>query len=819
MSFPPQSFYFIDGNTAIGQSTLNLIQSESGSFGVGATTDLIVNQINASGVITASRFVGNIEGTVSGNISGTAGGLSGTPNIYVNAIDANRFHNTGVTTSQGGFDGDLTGNASSATQLQNARNIGGVSFNGTADIDLPGVTLPGNQNTSGTAANLSGTPDIVVGNVIASNISIAGTLTYDDVTNVDSIGIVTARTGLDVLTGGAQIVGDSTIDGRTTIYGNVELQANLDVDGHTDLDNVNISGVTTFSSAVDINSSLEVGDIYVTAGTNVNGIVTASSFVGNQVIGTPAGGFKSGAFTINNTDHTKDSINELNFILGKLVPNAPDTFNGLSLSLTGTQGTAYLCQGFTPTNNTGGSAPTAGSAYTRNTDSTITTNYINDVGPGDSGTVTGFVNASNVGSISLNTNINDGTSTALQIVDNKDASESTRNTGITSQFYQVYDARLVNASSPDGYNKAFLTHGSATSGEVFWYEDPSTVSAPIISFSAVSSPSNPTLSYSSGVPHYTESTNNNFTYVATVENASGDMYSYSNYKLLNSDGQTTGFSNAGHIFYNNFAGGTHPPARNFGVGTGVTALLANTPNNIHNTITSGHFSSYDAVTPYGSHNNQAVSFSTNVNLMGTTATTNQIDEDNILISSLGTGSGNSTRVKAGSSGDTPSPSYTAWVASNFASTYEAIVRGGVLRHDETNYSTGYLPAGPDYRSGRSGAQYFQVEMIRSNVSEFSISYTGSAAGCFVCMPDNSTWTTSLSGTNGWADMFQAYRGAGVPTSSEPGCSSGGVMSSSGGTFTCTFGTSSSSHDSNNRILIRWKLTSGQSITAMSFSAT
>ena len=819
MSFPPQSFYFIDGNTAIGQSTLNQIQVESGTFGIGATTDLIVNQINASGVITASRFVGNMEGTVSGNISGTAGGLSGTPNIFVNAIDANAFHNTGVTTSQGGFDGDLTGNADSATQLQTARNIGGVSFNGTADIDLPGVNIAGNQNTSGTAANLSGTPDIVVGNVTASNISIAGTLTYDDVTNVDSIGIVTARTGLDVLTGGAQIVGDSTIDGRTTIYGNVELQANLDVDGHVDLDNVNISGVTTFSSAVDINSSLEVGDIYVTAGTNVNGIVTASSFVGDQVIGTPAGGFKSGAFTINNTDHTKDSINELNFILGKLVPNAPDTFNGLSLSLTGTEGTAYLCQGFTPTNNTGGSAPTAGSAYTRNTDSTITTDYINDVGPGDSGTVTGFVNASNVGSISLNTNINDGTSTALQIVDNKDASESTRNTGITSQFYQVYDARLVNASSPDGYNKAFLTHGSATSGEVFWYEDPSTVSAPIISFSAVTSPSNPTLSYSSGVPHYTESTNNNFTYVATVENASGDMYSYSNYKLLNSDGQTTGFTNAGHIFYNNFAGGTHPPVRNFGVGTGVTTLITNTPNNIHNTITSGHFSSYDAVTPYGSHNNQAVSFSTNVNLMGTTATTSQIDEDNILISSLGTGSGNSTRVKAGSSGDTPSPSYTAWVASNFASTYEAIVRGGVLRHDETNYSTGYLPAGPDYRSGRSGAQYFQVELIRSNVSQFRISYTGSAAGCFVCMPNNSTWTTSLSGTNGWADMFQAYRGAGVPTSSESGCSSGGVMGSSGGTFTCTFGTESSSNDSNDRILIRWKLTSGQSITAMSFSAT
>ena len=99
-----------------------------------------------------------------------------------------------------------------------------------------------------------------------------------------------------------------------------------------------------------------------------NGIVTATTYHGNQVIGTPAGGFKSGAFTISNTDHTKDSINELNFILGKLVPAAPTTFNGLSLSLTGTAGNRRLCAGFTPTNNTGGSAPVAGTQYARNTD-------------------------------------------------------------------------------------------------------------------------------------------------------------------------------------------------------------------------------------------------------------------------------------------------------------------------------------------------------------------------------------------------------------------------------------------------------------------
>ena len=323
MSFPPQSFYFIDGNTAIGQSTLNQIQAESGTFGIGATTSLIVDQVNASGVITASKFVGNIEGTVSGNISGTAGGLSGTPNIYVNAIDANRFHNTGVTTSQGGFDGDLTGNAGSATQLQNARNIGGVKvFNGTADIDLPGVNIAGNQNTSGTAANLSGTPDIVVGNVTASNISIAGTLTYDDVTNVDSIGIVTARTGLNVLAGGAQITGNSSIDGETIIYGNTDFRANIDVDGHTNLDNVSISGVTTFSNSVNFDTDLDVDGHTNLDNVSIAGVTTIGGLLDIN------GGARANSFIVENL--TPDRI-VLPASDGRLEGDANLTFNGTSL--------------------------------------------------------------------------------------------------------------------------------------------------------------------------------------------------------------------------------------------------------------------------------------------------------------------------------------------------------------------------------------------------------------------------------------------------------------------------------------------------------
>ena len=55
---------------------------------------------------------------------------------------------------------------------------------------------------SGNATGLSGTPNITVGSVIAStgtfsgNVSIGGTLTYEDVKNIDSVGIVTAREGI-----------------------------------------------------------------------------------------------------------------------------------------------------------------------------------------------------------------------------------------------------------------------------------------------------------------------------------------------------------------------------------------------------------------------------------------------------------------------------------------------------------------------------------------------------------------------------------------------------------------------------------------------
>jgi len=79
----------------------------------------------------------------------SGGTMTGDINLGTNDI-TNGGTITG--TFSGNITGDVTGNADTATALETARNIGGVSFDGTANINLPGVNAAGTQDTSGTAA-------------------------------------------------------------------------------------------------------------------------------------------------------------------------------------------------------------------------------------------------------------------------------------------------------------------------------------------------------------------------------------------------------------------------------------------------------------------------------------------------------------------------------------------------------------------------------------------------------------------------------------------------------------------------------------------
>ncbi len=84
-------------------------------------------------------------------VSGTG---NQTPSIRTTAT-AFSFNPSTNSLTASTFIGALTGNASTATTLQTARTIGGVSFDGSTNIDLPGVNTTGNQNTTGSAASLT----------------------------------------------------------------------------------------------------------------------------------------------------------------------------------------------------------------------------------------------------------------------------------------------------------------------------------------------------------------------------------------------------------------------------------------------------------------------------------------------------------------------------------------------------------------------------------------------------------------------------------------------------------------------------------------
>ena len=101
-----------------------------------------------------------------------------------------------VTGNVSGSSGSTTGNAATATALETARTIGGVSFDGTGNIDLPGVNTAGNQNTSGSSASTTG--NAATATALQTARTIAGqsfdgtgniTIAAGDLSNVSTSGV------------------------------------------------------------------------------------------------------------------------------------------------------------------------------------------------------------------------------------------------------------------------------------------------------------------------------------------------------------------------------------------------------------------------------------------------------------------------------------------------------------------------------------------------------------------------------------------------------------------------------------------------------
>jgi len=127
----------------------------------------LVGNVNTLNFIGAGNTFALNGGTIDVSITGAGGtwsnydtntGVTTSKKVKI----SNNLEVTGVTTSTGGFVGALTGNSATATVATNAQG-------------------------------LTGTPDIAVRNITGVAATFTGVLTYEDVTNIDSIGIITAQ--------------------------------------------------------------------------------------------------------------------------------------------------------------------------------------------------------------------------------------------------------------------------------------------------------------------------------------------------------------------------------------------------------------------------------------------------------------------------------------------------------------------------------------------------------------------------------------------------------------------------------------------------
>ena len=185
---------------------------------------------------------------------------------------------------------DISGNAGTATALETARTIGGVSFNGTANINLPGVNTAGNQNTSGTAA----------------------TVTTAAQTNITSLGTLTALTVDNIVINGANIGHTSDTDAIAIASdGDVTLSQNLVVTG-----DFTVNGTTTTVSTTNMKVSDTLIELNTGATSNANdmGIIMERGSTGNNAIFM----FDESAdeFTVGTTTATNDATGNISITTG-----------------------------------------------------------------------------------------------------------------------------------------------------------------------------------------------------------------------------------------------------------------------------------------------------------------------------------------------------------------------------------------------------------------------------------------------------------------------------------------------------------------------
>ena len=228
-----------------------------------------IGRAPADSAVTVARQTFSPTG-VTTDFTFASGYVPGYFDIFINGVK--QIEASDYTSTDGSTFSILNGGAENGDVIEavaykafNAATIdsapGNLSVGGdltvTGSLSFGSVAAGTSVSFATTAYALEGTPDITVRNVTGVAATFTGVVTLEDVTNIDSVGIVTARSGLNVIGGGATITGITTSLSGVNIVGG----------------GLTVTGVSTFFDTVRVGSAITLGAS--------SGIITATKFVGS----------------------------------------------------------------------------------------------------------------------------------------------------------------------------------------------------------------------------------------------------------------------------------------------------------------------------------------------------------------------------------------------------------------------------------------------------------------------------------------------------------------------------------------------------------
>ena len=228
-----------------------------------------IGRAPADSAVTVARQTFSPTG-VTTDFTFASGYVPGYFDIYLNGVKM--IEGSDYTSTDGSTFSILNGGAENGDVIE---AVAYKAFNAATIDSAPGnLSVGGNLTVTGsasfgsvaagtsvsfatTAYALEGTPDISVRNVTGVAATFTGVVTLEDVTNIDSVGIVTAQSGINVIGGGATITGITTSLSGVNIVGG----------------GLTVTGVSTFFDTVRVGSAITLGAS--------SGIITATKFVGS----------------------------------------------------------------------------------------------------------------------------------------------------------------------------------------------------------------------------------------------------------------------------------------------------------------------------------------------------------------------------------------------------------------------------------------------------------------------------------------------------------------------------------------------------------